>query len=95
LIHYHAAVNQRVEVSSVDQANGYCYQDCTPRMVDYEQGTLVVDIVDAKTNRVVWRGWAQDIMNGVIDNQDRLDKQVEDGVGKMMKLLPAGGAAGR
>jgi len=95
LIHYHAAVNQRVEVSSVDQANGYCYQDCTPRMVDYEQGTLVVDIVDAKTNRVVWRGWAQDIMNGVIDNQDRLDKQVEDGVGKMMKLLPIGGAAGR
>jgi len=32
-------------------------------------------------------------MNGVIDNQARLEKQVAEGVTKMMVLLPRGGAA--
>lgn len=61
--------------------------------MDYEQGTLVIDIVDAKTKKVVWRGWSQDTMTGVIDNQDRLQKQVDEGVTKMMLQLPRGGAA--
>lgn len=93
LIHYHASVNQRVDVYTADQRYGYCYGNCEPQVVDYEQGTLVIDIVDAKTKKVVWRGWAQDTMTGVIDNQDRLQKQVDEGVTKMMLMLPRGGAA--
>ena len=95
LVHYHASVNQKVDVHEADRPYGYCYQDCEPRVVEFEQGTLVVDIVDRRTNKVVWRGWAQDTMNGVIDNQDRLEKQVSEGVTKMMKLLPQGGATFR
>lgn len=93
LVHYHASVNQKVDVYERDSRHGYCYGDCQPQIIEYEQGTLVVDVVDAKTNKVVWRGWSQDIMNGVIDNQERLEKQIEDGVTKMMLLLPRGGAA--
>jgi hypothetical protein len=93
LIHYHASVNQKVEVYEVDARYGYCYGNCQPQFTDYEQGTLVIDVVDNRTSKVVWRGWAQDIMNGVIDNQDRLEKQVDEGVSKMMMLLPRGGAA--
>jgi hypothetical protein len=93
LVHYHASVNQRVDVYTADQRYGYCYGNCEPQVVDYDQGTLVIDIVDAKTKKVVWRGWAQDTMTGVIDNQDRLQKQVDEGVTKMMLLLPRGGAA--
>jgi hypothetical protein len=93
LVHYHASVNQKVDVYTADSRYGYCYGNCEPQVVDFEQGTLVVDIVDAETNKVVWRGWAQDVMNGVIDNQDLLDRQVDEGVTKMMRLLPRGGAA--
>jgi hypothetical protein len=93
LVHYHASVNQRVEVFAADARYGYCYDNCEPRIVDYEEGTLVVDVVDRNTSKVVWRGWSQDTMNGVIDNQDRLKKQVDEGVTKMMELLPRGGAA--
>lgn len=93
LIHYHASVNQRLDVYRTDQQYGYCYGDCEPQVVDFEQGTLVIDLVDAGTKKVVWRGWAQDTMTGVIDNQDRLQKQVDEGVTKMMLLLPRGGAA--
>lgn len=93
LIHYHASVNQKLDVYEVDSSYGYCYGNCQPQIVDFELGTLVIDVVDPKTNKVVWRGWAQDTMNGVIDNQERLEKQVEEGVTKMMLLLPRGGAA--
>ena len=93
LVHYHASVNQKVDVYGTDSRYGYCYGDCEPQFVDVEQGTLVVDIVDVRTNKVVWRGWAQDAMNGVIDHQDRLDEQVDANVTKMMELLPRGGAA--
>ena len=95
LIHYHASVNQRMDVYTVDNSYGYCYGNCEPQVADYEQGTLVVDIVDSKSSKVVWRGWAQDTMNGVIDNQQRLEKQVDEGVTKMMLLLPRGGATVR
>ena len=93
LVHYHASVNQKLDVYDVDYRYGYCYGDCEARVTDYEEGTLVVDVVDRKTSKVVWRGWAQNTMNGVIDNQDRLEKQVDEGVTKMMVLLPRGGAA--
>jgi hypothetical protein len=93
LIHYHASVNQQLDVYEVDHRYGYCYGNCEPEIVNYEEGTLLIDLVDAKTNKVVWRGWAQDAMNGVIDNQDRLEEQVDEGVTRMMLLLPRGGAA--
>ena len=93
VIHYHANVHQQVDVYGVDQQYGYCYGNCEPQVVNFEEGTLIVDIVDTQTNKVVWRGWAQDTMDGVIDNQDRLEKQVDEGVLKMMRLLPRGGAA--
>jgi len=93
LIHYHASVNQKLDVYTADNRYGYCYGNCEPQVSDYELGTLVIDIVDAKTKKVVWRGWSQDTMNGVIDNQARLEKQVDEGVTRMMTLLPRGGAA--
>ena len=88
LIHYHANISQRFEVNGVDRSHGYCYEDCEPRVSDYEEGTLVVDAVDARTNRVVWRGWAQSHVNGVIDNQDRLAAQINEAVTRMMERFP-------
>lgn len=95
LVHYHASVNQKVDVYHSDLREGYCFQNCETRVVDFEEGTLVIDLVDRRTDKVIWRGWAQDTMDGVIDNQDRLEKQVDAGVTKMMLQLPASGAAVR
>ena len=93
LVHYHTSVVQRVQVNEAEAPYGYCYANCEPRVIEYEQGTIVVDLVDARTSKVIWRGWAQDVMNGVIDNQSRLEAQVDEGVMRMMQLLPRGGAA--
>ena len=92
LVHYHASVNDRIDVNAADMSHGYCYQNCEARVIEYQEGTLVIDLVDRRTNKVVWRGWARDTMDGVIDDQERLERQVDDGVGRMMRLLPRGGA---
>ena len=89
LIHYHANVTQRIDVDRVDQRYGYCYgDDCNVRLMEYEAGTIVLDVVDTRTNRVVWRGWAQDSLDGVIDNQDRMEKMINQAVTKMLERMP-------
>lgn len=50
----------------------------------FTQGTLLVDLIDAKSNQLVWRGAIQ----GVVDNPNRLDRQIARGVRKIMKDYP-------
>ena len=89
-MHYHANISQRFEVNGVDREHGYCYENCEPKVIEYEQGTLVIDVVDTHTNKVVWRGWAQDSVQGMIDNQDQMEKKINEAVTKMMKEFPRG-----
>ena len=89
LIHYHASINQRLDVSGADREHGYCYDDdCNVRVTDYEAGTLVLDIVDTRTNRVIWRGWAQDSVEDVLNNQDRMARKIDEAVRRMLARLP-------
>jgi hypothetical protein len=90
LLHYHATVNQRMEINAVDRQAGYCYDDCGPQVIEYEEGTLVLDVVDARTKRVIWRGWAQDSVEGIIDDQARLERQVDKAVTRIFERFPAG-----
>jgi hypothetical protein len=46
-------------------------------------------MIDVRTNRLVWRGWARDSVEGVLDNKDRLARKVEDAVRLMFMRLPA------
>jgi hypothetical protein len=89
LIHYHASINQRIDVNRIDRRYGYCYGvDCPPDVIEYEAGTLVLDIVDSRTNRVIWRGWAQDTVEGVLDNEDEMARQINEAITRMLARLP-------
>ena len=89
LIHYHASVDRRVDIVRIDRQSGYCYgEDCQVDVIDYEAGTLVLDFVDAATTKVVWRGWAQDAFDGVIDDQDRMEKTIDEAVSRMLERYP-------
>lgn len=87
IVHYHANITQRFEVHGVE---GPCTgsEDCEPRATEYDSGTLVLDIVDARTKKVVWRGWSQGTMNGVINNQDRLAEHIQASVRRMFEEFP-------
>jgi hypothetical protein len=58
---------------------------------DYKVGTLVVDLYDAKTKQLIWRGSAQDTLSDkAANNEKKLDK----GVAKMFKKFPPDSAKG-
>jgi len=48
----------------------------------------VVDIVDQRTDRLIWRGWAQGSVEGVLDNKGRLRQKIDEGVTRMFARLP-------
>jgi hypothetical protein len=50
----------------------------------YTAGTLIIDIADAKTNEVVWRG----TVSGNVDNVAKLQKQISKGVHAILKKYP-------
>ena len=91
LIHYHANITQRIDISAADRERGYCYEDdCQTGVIEYEAGTIVLDFVDTRTNKVIWRGWAQDSLEGVLDNKDRMERKINEAVSRMLARLPRG-----
>jgi len=89
LLHYHANVTQRLAVNRLDQGYGYCSsEDCPGGVTEYEAGTIVLDVVDARTNRVIWRGWAQEDLARVIENRDRMARDIDEAVTRMLNRLP-------
>lgn len=88
LVHYHANITNRIEVSHSESA-GACYGNvCDPRVFSYEAGTLVLDIVDARTNQLLWRGWAQRAIGDLLENPDRMAAQIEEAVARMLQRFP-------
>ena len=89
LIHYHANISERIDVNRLDRERGYCYGDgCQVRVVNFEAGTLVVDIIDARTNRLVWRGWAQHSVADMLKDRDRMAERIDEAVARMLERLP-------
>lgn len=89
LIHYHANVTERLDANRLDQPYGYCSADgCPGGVTEYEAGTIVLDVVDTRTNRVIWRGWAQDRLTKMIDDRDKMAREIDEAVTQMLKRLP-------
>ena len=86
LIHYHGSVSERflVNESAVDCVPG----DCQPQTIAYEQGTLVLDILERRLDRLVWRGWAQDALPPFLSDQDRMKRQVNEAVARLFAEFP-------
>ena len=89
-IHYHAVIDRRFDINDGDRRSGYCETaSCDADVVSYEEGTLVVDLIDVRTNRLIWRGWAQDSVEGVLGNRDRLARRVDESVTALFQQFPA------
>ena len=86
LIRYHASIRQRLDVNSADP-DGHCRgEDCQPYV--YDKGALVLDLVDTRTNSLVWRGWAEGSVEGIIDNQDWMEQKIDEVAARILERLP-------
>jgi hypothetical protein len=83
LVHFHGSVRQVFDVAAVDRAHE---QGSTKdvAVIDYDEGTLILDMVDARTDHLVWRGWAIDSLSGIVDSHDRMEQKINKAVGKML-----------
>jgi hypothetical protein len=87
LIHYHANITERIDVGRADREYGACPTGDCPD-VWYEAGTLVIDFMDARTNQLVWRGWAQNSVEDMLRDRDKMADTIDQAVTRMLKQLP-------
>ena len=93
-IHYHANVTARLDVGSIDAAYGSCPGGACPEpTVEYQVGTLILDFIDARTQRLIWRGWAETKLHELLRDPDRMTDTVNRAVTRMLAQLPAAGSS--
>jgi hypothetical protein len=84
IVGYHASVTQDID-NRGSESGGDC-EECGPEV--YDRGTLLIDLVDAHTDRLVWRGWAKGSIDGVIDDQRWMEQRIDEAVARIMRQLP-------
>ncbi|HEY0432372.1 MAG TPA: DUF4136 domain-containing protein [Chitinophagaceae bacterium] len=52
---------------------------------NYTQGCVMADVIDPKTNALVWRGVVKDTVNGIGQSEKQTDQAAKDLVGRFMK----------
>lgn len=60
--------------------------NCLPYVFD--AGTLMIDVVDGRTNKLLWRGWAEGSMDGIATSQARMEQQIDKSVKEILEKLP-------
>jgi Domain of unknown function (DUF4136) len=58
---------------------------------DYKDGTLVIDMFDAKTKQLIWRGSAEDTLSS---KAEKNEKNLDKGLTNMFKKFPPDSAKG-
>jgi len=87
LVHYHASMTQRIDTRDLDRQYGSCARGACQAEV-YDAGTILIDLVDAHTNTLLWRGWAEGSLDGVVDNQAWMNTRISEVVAKILGQLP-------
>jgi hypothetical protein len=65
------------------------FGEATTTTETYKVGTLVVDLFDAKTKKLLWRGNSSDTLS---NNSNKNIQNLDKGVEKMFKQFPPGSA---
>lgn len=79
LLIYHLGLKDKFQVD---------YDDYSQRakVLHYKKGTLILDIIDAKSNQLVWRGWA----SGVFKNPEAeaVEGHINKAINGIMEKFP-------
>lgn len=88
LVTHSASVDQRIHVDQAYRGYGYRHAGYTETWVDvYDEGELMIELVDAQRERVVWQGVAQARVNPQQSPQER-EQQVREAVAAIFKSFP-------
>jgi predicted small lipoprotein YifL len=90
IVHHHATVRSRVDVYETDERAGYGAPRYSEgrQVLQYDEGTILVDIADAATKDVLWRGWAQFDISRALANPEVMTRAIDEAIRKMFQSFP-------
>jgi hypothetical protein len=59
----------------------------TTFVTEYEEGTLLLDIIDPRTQKLIWRGSVSDVLNPKRTSEQKQAK-IKEAVGKLLSQFP-------
>ena len=95
-VHHHAVVTNRVDVyEAAPNADVRSEYGEGTQVIQYEEGTFLVDIADARTGEVIWRGWARLDLTSALEDPLEMRDQIDRAIGAMFESfpIPYGGVA--
>ncbi len=90
LIALHGSRESKVQVTDWGYSYGPFGRRIGESRIDvsqYEQGTLIVDFVEAKTKQMIWRGTASRVLDPGVTPQDK-ERLINEAVIEIMKHFP-------
>lgn len=99
---YYAAIEGKVSVQTINDYYGYgpgwgpgpAFGATTQTYVrEYDEGTLILEVVDSQSRELVWRASAQAEVSQSAEPEER-DRRVREAVEQMLDDFPPGGQAG-
>ncbi|MBM4194741.1 MAG: DUF4136 domain-containing protein [Gemmatimonadetes bacterium] len=91
VVHFHATVRDRVDVYEADRRAGYDitgYPAGSPLVQQYEEGTVLVDVAERTSKKLIWRGWMQTDLSGTIGDNAALGERVRRGMKVLFTRFP-------
>lgn len=88
MIHYHIIVDDQSMVINEPYGHyGPYWTHMHTSVYAYREGTLIIDLMDQKTNNLIWRGWAESAIEGMYD-RERVDHLIKASVEKIFRKFP-------
>ena len=91
LVGYHAVVRSRTDVATIDRWYGYRTGGFAQPHLDvrsYEEGTLLIDVIEPGTMKLLWRGAATGVVREMANAEERGQRADEAGAAILEKFPP-------
>lgn len=88
---YHLGVQDKVQVTDYGYSYSPYYWGGGGRQIDvyqYQEGSLIIDLVDAETKNLVWRGSGSKVIENTQMTPDQMQAKVSEIVGSIMASFP-------
>lgn len=94
-VDYHTALASKIRVQAIGSSYGYgpgAWEPIAPGGVyarQYDEGTLIIDVIDAESHELVWRGIAEAEVYPT-DSPAAREKKINEAVRKILERFPPG-----
>lgn len=88
-VHYHIVIEDKSVVIRESDVHNYStyWLGSDMSAYQYKEGTLIIDLMDAKTDALLWRGWAVTILEDL--NPQNIEKKLDKTIERIFAGLPA------